>query len=102
MEALVVLYAKAVDDKDIGIYLEGIYFGGVARTQDCADRIARDCTNSVRGGTAIVRVMPVITPNTMLEVFHEAKARFDKIERDMIETEEILQANNRRAKKRRK
>lgn len=102
MESLVVLYAKAVDDKDVGIYLEGIYFGGVACDQVYANKIARECTNNVRGGTAIIRIVPVITPNTLLEVFREARARFDRLERDMVVTEEILQANNRRAKKRRK
>ena len=102
MEPLVVLYAKAEDDKEIGIYLEGIYFGGVACNTDCANKIARDCTNNVRGGTALVRIMPINSRNTMLQVFEEARARFDKIERDMIETEEILQANLSRAQRRRK
>jgi len=100
--ALVVLYAKAVDDKDDGIYIEGIYFGGVASDIDRANRIANDCTNSVRGGTAIVRIIPVVAPNTMLDAFKEAKVRFDKLEKEMIETEDILQANNGRAKRRRK
>lgn len=102
MEPLVVLYAKAVDDKDMGIYLEDIYFGGVAYSQDCANQIATNCANNVRGGTAIVRIIQVNTRNTMLKVFNEARTRFDKLEREMIETEDILQANDRRAKRRRK
>ena len=30
MSLFLIVYAKAVDDKDIGIYIEGVYFGGVA------------------------------------------------------------------------
>jgi hypothetical protein len=102
MEPLVVLYAKAVDDKELGIYVEGIYFGGVAHDKARADEIADFCVNNVRGGTAIARVMLVGSRNTMIEVFREAKVRFDKVERDMIETEDILQANSTRVKRRRK
>ena len=102
MDSLVVLYAKAVDDKDNGIYLEGIYFGGVACDQLCANGIAKECVNNVRGGTAIVRIMQISARNTLLGVFQEARARFEKLEREMIETEDILQANTRRAKRRRK
>lgn len=102
MEPLVVLFAKAVDDKEDGIYLEDVYFGGVAYGKDDAERIAKNCTNNTRGGTAIVRIMPIKAQNTLLEVFREAKLRFDKLERQMVETEGILLANNQRAKKRRK
>ena len=102
MEPLVVLYAKAVDDKELGVYVEGIYFGGVAHDKARAKEIADFCVNNVRGGTAIARVMHIGSRNTILEVFREARVRFEKIEREMIETEDILHANNARAKRRRK
>ena len=102
MDSLVVLYAKAVDDKELGIYVEGIYFGGVANNPNHADKIAKVCTNNVRGGTALIRILQIGERNTMLEVFGEARSIFDKQERDMIETEDILLANSQRAKRRRK
>lgn len=102
MGFLAVLYAKAVDDKQDGIYFEDVYFGGLACDKDCASEIARECTNKVRGGTAIVKLMPVEAKNSLPDVFDEARIRFDKLEREMIETEDVLLANIDRAKNRRK
>jgi len=102
MQKLVVMYGKAVDDKEIGIYLEDVYFGGIANTQNEADAIARECVNNIRGGTAIVKIIPIGDRNVLLELFKDAKSRYDKIEKEMIETEAILEANQQRSKSKRK
>lgn len=94
---LVVIYGKAVDDKEIGIYIEGVFFGGVARNQEEADQLAKTCVNCTVGGIAIPKIIPIGNKN-LHEIFREAKIRFDKIEREMIETENILLANQQRYK----
>jgi hypothetical protein len=94
---LVVIYGKAIDDKELGIYIEGVFFGGIAEDQIEADQLAKTCVNCTVGGVAIPRIIPVGNKN-LHEIFREAKIRFDKIERDMIETENILFANQQRCK----
>jgi hypothetical protein len=94
---LVVIYGKAIDDKELGIYIEGVFFGGVAEDQAEADRLAKTCVNCTVGGIAIPRIIPIGNKN-LHEIFREAKIRFDKIEREMVETENILLANQQRYK----
>ena len=100
--AIAVLYGKVVDDKELGVYLDDVYFGGVAGNTEEADEIARDCMNNVRGGTAVVKTLQIEDGNSLLEVFAEARARFDRMEREMVETEAILERNQQRTKSRRK
>jgi len=94
---LVVVYGKAIDDKEIGIYIEGVFFGGVAETQEEADQLARVAVNCTVGGTAIPKIIPIGDKN-LHQIFKEAKMRFDKIEREMMETEAIILANQQRCK----
>lgn len=94
---LVVVYGKAVDDKELGIYIEGVFFGGIADTEEEADHLAKVCVNCTTGGVAIPRIIPAGNKN-LHQIFKEAKIRFDKIEREMMETEDILLANQQRSK----
>jgi hypothetical protein len=94
---LVIIYGKAVDDKEIGIYIEDVFFGGVAENQDEADQLAKMCVNCTVGGIAIPKIIP-IDNRDLHTIFKEALIRFDKIEREMIETEDILAANQQRCK----
>jgi hypothetical protein len=94
---LVVIYGKAVDDKELGIYIEGVFFGGVAESQTEADNLAKMCVNCTVGGVAIPKIIPIGSKN-LHQIFKEAKIRFDKIEKEMVETENILLANQQRCK----
>ena len=102
MSKLAVMYGKAIDDKELGIYIEGVYFGGIANNDVEANGIARNCVNNIRGGTAIVKIIPITGRNRLLDLFCDAKTRFDKVEREMVETEQILEANAKRAKTKRR
>lgn len=95
-EPIVVVYGKAVDDKELGIYIEDVYFGGIAANRPEAARVAQRCVNSVQGGTAILRMLPL--NGTLHTVFREAKTRFHRIERDMVEAEAVMEANQRRSR----
>lgn len=95
------LFAKACDDKEIGVYIEGVYFGGVGATTTEADAIAKYCVNNTRGGSAIPKILPMSDGQGLLEIFGIAKERFDKMERQMFDTEAILEANQARTKNKR-
>jgi hypothetical protein len=95
---LAVIYGKAVDDKEIGIYIDGVYFGGVANDLAEADQLAKVCVNGMVGGIAIPKIIPIGDSN-LHHIFKEALARFAKIEREMVETETILCANQQRCKR---
>jgi len=92
---LAVVYGKAVDDKELGVYIEGVFFGGIAQDQNEADQLARICVNGTHGGIAIPKIMPVAGDN-LHRVFSDAVSRFDKVEREMVETEETLLASQKR------
>ena len=96
---LVIIYGKAVDDKELGVYIDGIYFGGTAETRPEADRIARQCINNTHGGVAIIKILTLQPGHSLIQVFNEAVHRFAKIEREMIETEMTLEATAKRGKK---
>ena len=96
---LAVIYGKVVDDKELGIYIEGVFFGGIAGTQEEAEQLAKTCVNCTVGGVAIPRIIPLGGKN-LHQIFKEATVQFDKMEREMIETEAILLANQERCKKR--
>ena len=96
---LVVVYGKAVDDKEIGVYIDGIFFGGIAETKTEANLIARQCINNTHGGVAIIKILTMGPGVNLLTVFNDAVHRFAKIEKEMVETEMTLEANARRTKK---
>lgn len=86
----VVTYAKIIDDKDNGIKLAGVYFGGVAADKEEAEKIARDCVNNIKGGTIMPRLHQ--SPNTcnLVHVMAEAETVFKKKESEMIMAASIL------------
>ena len=47
MSGWIVTYAKITIDKDDGISLLGVYFGGVAGDSDEADNIAKECATTI-------------------------------------------------------
>ena len=94
---LVVVYGKAIDDKEIGIYIEGVFFGGIANSQEEADQLAKSCVNCTVGGVAIPKIIP-IGNRDLHAIFRDAITRFAKIEKEMIETEDILSASQKRYK----
>jgi hypothetical protein len=86
----IVCYAKIVDDKEDGIKLVGVYFGGAAPDQHGATAIVRDCINNVRGGTILARSWPTTGPGQVPAVLQLATLHYRKIEDQMIHNQEIL------------
>lgn len=87
-DKLAVFYGKAIDDKDNGIYIENIYFGGIADDQEKADDLAKQCNVQAKNAIAIIKIIPYRTP--LQSVFSHARNVFHNLERDMIETEDAI------------
>lgn len=86
----VVAYAKMVDDKEEGIYLQGVYFGGVEDTQEDANRAAKRCVNTVKGGTIFPKIIPMEHTNGLCSILKLARTRFEVMESNMIMTEDVV------------
>jgi len=86
----IVCFAKVVDDKHDGVHLAGVYFGGIASDHPGAEQVARDCVNTVRGGTVIPRIFAVSGRYQLLPTMREAILRFRRLEADMMSAEEII------------
>lgn len=92
----VVSYAKVVDDKRDGIYLQGVYFGGVGSTLTEADAIARECVNSGKGGTILPKVIPSYKGGDILQALQVASKQFNQMEHQMLQAEEIYDRSSRK------
>lgn len=84
-----VLYAKLVDDKDIGMLMTGIYIGGVVDTENDAEDLARKCVTCTQGGTAIARIRKINGGQLMPAVEAMTKI-FDKLAERMYENERTV------------
>jgi len=93
VDKYIVLYAKLVDDKELGILMTGIYIGGVCETEAQADEIATRCVSETQGGLILPKVTEIGTDN-ILDVIKELERQFDKLADTMYENERILKRNN--------
>ena len=93
MQSIVVTYAKFVDDKELGVYLQGVYLGGIAINHEEAEQIATECVNNIKG--AIPKLMPVEGKHCAVKAMDSAIKVFARMEADMIESEEIMARNKR-------
>lgn len=92
----VVFYAKAVDDKQEGIYISDIYFGGVGETMVEATKVAKDCVNTIKGGTILPKISELVGDCQLIPVMKSVIAKFRKLEREMFLAEDILNRNNKK------
>ena len=89
-ECWVVVYAKISTDKDNGIKLQGTYFGGQAISFTLAENLARECVNSIKGGTIIPKIFKLDTENDLVEIMYTATEKFEKEVERMIEADRII------------
>lgn len=88
----VVVYAKMVNDKAEGIYLQGVYFGGCSEDELEAASLAKQCVNTVKGGAIFPKVYAVDKPLSLNDCIDVAIKKFRTMESDMINTEDTLGA----------
>jgi len=91
-----VAYAKIVVDKDAGISLHGVYFGGIGDTLDEAEKIARDCVNSIRGGTILPKIIKLDDECQVIDTLYDATNTFERITTNMAESHQIFNRGRRK------
>lgn len=91
-----VAYAKFNVDKDQGIILGGVFFGGVGESLGEAESIARDCVNTVRG-TVMPKLIKLESDGQIIDALYDATEKFEKMASDMLEADAIV--NRTRKKK---
>lgn len=94
-----VTYAKISIDKEDGIELQGVYFGGLAHTEQEADAIATDCVNSAKNNTILPAIMQLKESHDLLDTLDAAHQRFESKTEQMREVNDILSKSHRYGKK---
>ncbi len=90
VEKFMVAYAKIVVDRQEGIALQGVYFGGIGNTQAEADAIARQCVNTIRGGTILPRILKLDGEHKVIDALYDATERFERVTASMQEADQII------------
>lgn len=86
----VVIYAKISTDKENGIRLQGTYLGGRAFTFGGAEELARDCVNTIKGGTIIPKIYKLDEQSDLVEAMYTATEKFEKDVSRMVEADQII------------
>jgi hypothetical protein len=85
----VLMYAKIVDDKEIGSLMTGVHFGGVFDTEIEADAMARDCVTNAHSGTIIPKVFKM-GDEKLEDIISHAMGIFDRMADNIYESEKII------------
>lgn len=97
-----VAYARIQSDKGSEIYLQGVYFGGVGDTPEEAESIARECVNTVKGGTILPRIVRLDDQSTVIDGLMEAVERFEQVAAYMVEADNTYKQTCRKSRDRKK
>lgn len=96
MERWVVAYAKILIDKESGVLLQGVYFGGLGNDHSEAEMIARECVNTIKGGTILPRVYRITTEYSLIDALYEAADKFEQMTIEMKKADDILNRSQRK------
>jgi hypothetical protein len=99
MEKYIVTYAKITMDKTQGVQLHGVFFGGIGNNWTEAELIAKECVNTIRGGTIIPKIVHIKTRNKLIAAMDEATNKFEKLTKQMSESDNIMKKAQERKKK---
>jgi len=90
-----VAYARIQSDKDTDITLQGVYFGGLGETPEEAEQIARDCVNTIKGGTILPKVLK-LDENTVIDAMLDAMEKFEQVTAYMVEADNTIRRSQRK------
>jgi len=91
-----VAYARIQSDKDAEIALQGVYFGGVGETPEEAERIARECVNTIKGGTILPKIIQLDETNTVIDGLLDAMEKFEQVTAYMVEADNTYKRSAKR------
>lgn len=89
--SFLIAYVKITENKFDGLVLDGIYFGGVAKSVDRGEEIAKECANTIKGGTIIPKLFE-IQNNDFVQALDAATAKFESIYDNMLQVNMSLSA----------
>ena len=92
----VVTYAKVLLDKEQGVQLVGTFLGGVCDTPKDADQVARECVNTIKGGTIMPKILSMRGKGLLIDVMYTATDHFESMVVKMQEANSILARGARR------
>lgn len=84
---IVVCFGKFTDDKEDGVRLTGVYFGGLANDSEEANKIAKECSNSIRG---IMIKTATLEPDTLPTAIKKIAMKFRAQELQMRENQDTI------------
>lgn len=84
----IIAYGKFVDDKDLGVMLSGVYFGGICESEEEADEVACKCVSETQGGMVVTKIIPF--NSDLRTAIKEIESHFDKMADQMYDNEDIL------------
>ena len=88
----VVAFARISVDKQDGIIMHGVFFGGIGDTFIEATQIARECVNNIRGGAIIPKILQMSNDENIIDVLYNAADKFEQITKNMLEVHEHLKS----------
>jgi len=91
MDRFIVTFAKVTLHKQDGVLLNGVFFGGAGSTQEEADQIAKDCVNTIRGGTIMPKTIEVNDNEKLIDALYEVHDDFEQLISEMAETQKTYQ-----------
>lgn len=83
-------FAKVALDKNNGISLIGIFFGGVTTDEDEAAKLATHCVDTIKGYTILPMISEIDGPESLLDILDDATEKFEKKIKQMQEAYVIL------------
>ncbi len=91
-----VAYAKFTHDKEKGIQLQGVFFADIAADEAEAQKIAKHCVNTIKGGTVLIKMSKIERPLHILDAMYDMTDQFEKLLKEMVEAERIITKNSQR------
>jgi hypothetical protein len=91
-----VAFARIQSDKDSDIALQGVYFGGVGETPEEAERIARECVNTIKGGTILPKIIQLSDTNSVIDGLLDAMEKFEQVAAYMVEADNTYKRSMKR------
>ena len=85
-----VAYAKIVVDKNGEVILAGVFFGGIGDTHTEAESIARECVNTIRGGTILPQIINLKGECQVMDAMYDATEKFEQVTKNMIDSDQII------------
>ena len=91
----VVAYARLNINKG-ELDMHGVFYGGMARSLEEADTLARACVNCTKAHMIIPKVLDIKDEENLVDVLYDAADKFENMFRYMLEASETITLSKKR------